>query len=272
LSDPISCDVAALAYVQAGPESLTKLRRDPGKLGEHPLTSGLLKHADDQTVAAVVAVLEAIRLSDLNPATFSDWAVLAAPRQFGRAAFDKAFPQFAAEGAWGVSPYLVPHHSLHSPSGTISQILSAHGPNFGVGGWLGAEGHAFVTAAVFLNRYPDRGVWIVLSGACGADAAQSSYEALALALVAPDSESIRPRLRLAPGLALTEIVLGLDTESSRSLDRFAAWISTQHSDAQSANTSNCSWRGDEPHASAATSAWSTACATVVPDASCEDAS
>ena len=75
--------------------------------------------------------LEGIGESRHGPAGFGRWRVLAAPRFLGRAAFERRSPSILAEGAWGVSPHLIPGHSLHSPSGTISQALQAHGPNLG---------------------------------------------------------------------------------------------------------------------------------------------
>src|SRR5262249_56456949 len=95
---------------------------------------------------------------------FTDWAVLAAPRFLGRTALAQALNRFALEGAWGISPHLIPHHSLHSVSGTISQALTIHGPNYGIGGGPDAASKTLLTAAALLaaDRLP--GVWVVLTG------------------------------------------------------------------------------------------------------------
>jgi hypothetical protein len=72
--------------------------------------------------------------------------------------------RFAAEGAWGVSPNLIPHRTLHSMSGTLSQMLKIHGPNLGIGGGPGSllEVLRIATAMLHGDRLP--GLWIVLTG------------------------------------------------------------------------------------------------------------
>jgi hypothetical protein len=69
--------------------------------------------------------------------------------------------RFLAEGAWGVSPQMIPHRSLHSPSGTVSHALRIHGPNFGVGG--GPEGavEVLLAAAAMLERGQLPGLWLM---------------------------------------------------------------------------------------------------------------
>src|SRR5262249_44459053 len=153
-----------------------------------------------QTVAGLTAVFRAVADFRLDPAAFSDWAVLAAPRFLGRCTLSQALNRFALEGAWGISPHLIPHHSLHSTSGTISQALAIHGPNYGVGGGPDAAGKALLTAAALLagDRLP--GVWVVLTGydpepvpnraAAGPPAAAAPAavcHAVALALAAEDA-------------------------------------------------------------------------------------
>jgi hypothetical protein len=73
-------------------------------------------------------------------------------------------PWKAPGGAWGVSPHLIPHRTLHSLSGTISQALGIHGPNLGVGGGPESAVEIMHVAGVFLaeGRFP--GLWVVLSG------------------------------------------------------------------------------------------------------------
>ena len=46
---------------------------------------------------------------DLDPASFTDWGVIGAPRFMGRAAMAQALQKFDQEGAWGISPHLIPH-------------------------------------------------------------------------------------------------------------------------------------------------------------------
>ncbi len=200
----ISCDIVGWASCRVTATELPGLRKAPGTLGGQPMANGLLRHVDEQTVVAVAAVLKAVEESGLDPAGFERWSVLAAPRFLGRAKFESSFPQYRDEGAWGVSPHLVPGHSLHSPSGTISQVLHAHGANLGIGGTPGGEREAFLIAATWLEAGWAEGVWIVLTSrdpeATGAVAVAEpgDYRALALAVVGSRSSYEGPRLEISP--------------------------------------------------------------------------
>lgn len=156
------CTVAAHAYLEADGERLAALRQNPAPAGVRiPLPPALLKHADEQTVLSLAAVLQAA--ASLPAGDFSSWGVLAAPRFVGRQMFITALRKFREEGAWGVSPHLIPHRSLHSVSGTISQALKIRGPNYGVGnGPLGAA-EGLLAAVAMVARDPVPGVWFVMS-------------------------------------------------------------------------------------------------------------
>jgi len=211
----VGCDVAAQGFVRASAGELAALRRSPGAPGDVPPPPSLLKHADEQTVVALAAVLRAAREGGLDPNGFGDWGVVSAPRYLGRAAFEGAFPQFLAEGVWGVSPLLIANHSLHAPSGTVSQVLKAYGPNLGVGGVPGHEDEAFLAAASMLDGGAAPGVWVVLTGwapgpfpppgllaGSGVDAEGGDArvcEGVALALVPSRAGWSGPRLRVRPG-------------------------------------------------------------------------
>jgi hypothetical protein len=159
----ICCDVAADAVVRVSLESLPALRRNPGPSFGEPLPACFLKHADEQTVAGLCAVYQAIQKGGLQAGDFRDWGVLAAPRFLGRPTMAAALQRFAAEGAWGVSPHLIPHRSLHSISGTVSQALKIHGPNFGVGGGPGGTVEVLLAATALLEGKHLPGVWVVLT-------------------------------------------------------------------------------------------------------------
>jgi hypothetical protein len=249
----------ARAFVQLTPETLRKLRKDPGKIGDENIPASLLKHADDQTVVGLVAVIEAIHHENLDPATFAGWGVIAAPRFLGRTAFETSFPVFQAEGAWGVSPHLISQNSLHSLSGTISQALKAHGPNLGIGGSPGAELEAFLAAATFLTECPpEEGVWLVLTGwntLREDDVAPTTRccEALALGLVishAPTTAA--PQIRIAPGLAIGDAILGAPSTQPLDLAQLADWVASSHVQpsevvAKDLLHTDTTWRFDEPH-------------------------
>ena len=72
-------------------------------------------------------------------------------------------PRFLAEGAWDVSPHMIPHRSLHSVSGSVSQALKIHGPNFGVGGGPGCEAEVLLAGAALLEGMRLPGVWVVIT-------------------------------------------------------------------------------------------------------------
>jgi len=242
----VACDVAAMAVHRATATEITPLRKSPGAFGGSPLAANLLRHSDEQTVVGLVALLGAVSLGGFEPGDFADWAVLAAPRFLGRAAFEVAFPQFVAEGAWGVSPHLIPAHSLHSPSGTFSQAIKAHGPNLGIGGTPGGNREAMLAAATLLEAGIVPGVWVVVSGRVdcrrGTVAVETpgGYEAAAMALIPSTPGRDRPRLLVSPD------ALRLDPSSGPEADRAAVAEWLDATVAPSADPGP-SWRVDDGH-------------------------
>lgn len=160
----VRCGVAASGVIRAPADGFGTLRQTVGPAGGPFLPASLLKHSDEQTVAALHAVYRAIEGHGLGATDFTRWGVLAAPRLFGRVATVATLDRYAVEGAWGISPHLIPHRSLHSTSGTVSQALKIQGPNFGVGGGDTGASEALVAAAALLSRGRVPGVWVVFSG------------------------------------------------------------------------------------------------------------
>jgi hypothetical protein len=128
------------------------------------LPASFLKHAEDQTIAALQTMLRALEAARLDPGGLSNWGVVAAPTFLGRFPLAHALVRYGQEGAWGVSPHLIPHHSLHGLSGTISQALKMHGPNFGINDGPGGDRDAFLLAASLLAEGTLPGLWLVLTG------------------------------------------------------------------------------------------------------------
>jgi hypothetical protein len=56
---------------------------------------------------------------------------------------------------------MIPHRSLHSTSGTVSQALGIHGPNFGAGGGPAAESDGLLAGIALLRDMRPSGVWVV---------------------------------------------------------------------------------------------------------------
>jgi hypothetical protein len=242
----VSCDVVAWGSYRASAADLPALRKSPGTLGDESMPNGLLRHVDEQTVVGVAAVLKAARESGLEPSSFARWSVLAAPRFLGRAKFETTFPQYQAEGAWGVSPHLVPGHSLHSPSGTISQVLHAHGANLGIGGTPGGEREAFLVAATWLQADWADGVWLVFTSrdpeAIGEVAVSEpgDYRSLALALVGSRPGHSGMKLRIGPESITLET--SLDDQAARS--ELLDWIKPV---GDSIGRVGTTWRADIGH-------------------------
>ena len=182
----VCCSAAAYAVLRVPVREVPPLRQKPHPTLAQALPANLLKHADDQTVVGLAAVYQAIADYDLDPAGFADWGAVSVPRFLGRATMVDALQRFAQEGAWGISPHLIPHRSLHAPSGTLSQALKIHGPNLGVGGGPNAAAEGLLVAGALLASEPLPGLWLVLT--CVEDdavftAAQPTCAAVALALV-----------------------------------------------------------------------------------------
>ena len=152
--------IRAHAVVRASPRRLEALRRDPGI----DLRPALLRHADDQSVLGLAAVLAAMRAGKLTAETCSSWGILAAPRYLGRTVLTAAIPRFVAEGAWAVSPHLVPQQSTHAVAGVISQLLAMRGPSLGIGGGPGAGVEAALASAAWLQIESIPGLWLVMTG------------------------------------------------------------------------------------------------------------
>jgi 3-oxoacyl-(acyl-carrier-protein) synthase len=183
------CAVVGHGCAAAEPETVSALRRRYG--------NPILKQSDEQTLAALAAVHQAIDSYRLDAASFSNWGSIAGPRFLGRASMVVALRRFAEEGAWGISPHMIPHHSLHSVSGTISQALRMHGPNFGAGGGPEAASEAMLTAAALLSAGQAPGLWVVLTHCCpDPSTAFADARAVALALTSVSADWRGPCLEV----------------------------------------------------------------------------
>jgi hypothetical protein len=160
----VCCAVAAHAALRVPADEVASLRKPCHPLTGEPLAPALLKNSDDQSVTALAAVSAAVRDHGLAGRDFRGWGVIAAPRFLGRGMMGGVLHRFRQEGAWGISPHLIPHRSLHAVSGTLSQALKIQGPNFGVGGGPGAETEALIVAATLVGNRGLPGVWVVLTG------------------------------------------------------------------------------------------------------------
>jgi hypothetical protein len=210
----VDCALAADGQVQATADGLAALRPKLGAPGGEPLAASVTKHFDEQTLAALAACYRAIGDHALAGTSFADWGVVAVPRFLGRGALAHTLERYALEGAWGISPHLIPHHTLHAVSGALSLALQAHGPNFGIDGSPDGVSQGLFAAAGLLAEGRLPGVWLVLTGWRPEPVPQKRGEparpvateaspvcrALALALT-PAATAKGRRLTVAPGSA-----------------------------------------------------------------------
>jgi hypothetical protein len=163
-TDAVIAGLCSWATARASAAELAELRDNPGMPSDTTPASGFLKNSDDQTVLALAAVCRAIAAAGRPTAPYRDWGIVAAGNLFGREGIYQALSSFRKDGAWGITPHMIPHHSLHAASGTISQALQMHGPNFGIGGGPNAAAEALLTAATLISEDALPGLWVVLSG------------------------------------------------------------------------------------------------------------
>jgi hypothetical protein len=236
--ETVRLNVAGWAACRFHIDQLPNLRQQPGPVQGSPLSASFLKHTDEQTVAGLAAVLQAIDEHQLKDIDFSRWGVVAAPRFLGRTALALALARFTAEGAWGVSPHLIPHRSLHSISGTISQALKIHGPNYGVGGGSDGAAEALLAGSALLEDSELPGLWVVLTGfdpeLVPADpgetrSVQTNTDCLAVAL------ALVPAKPQETGTVLTVAGANSGPQDNRSLPSFSleSFFKTLSSGAQS---------------------------------------
>jgi hypothetical protein len=140
------------------------LRDRPGPVGVPAVPSRFLRHADEQTVLGIDAVLAALAtVPEPHPAV-ERCGVVSATCQAGRIAAARTLVQFHEQGVVGVSPHVVPQCSLHSLAGAVSVALGMHGPHLGVGGGPEALAEGLVAALSLLTLGAGEslpGVWLV---------------------------------------------------------------------------------------------------------------
>jgi hypothetical protein len=229
----VSCDVLAFSGLQLAPEEVRQLRQSLVLPSGERLPAAFLKQAEDQTIVALAAVCEAMRRHDLTESSFSTWGVLGAPRFLGRVAMVSAIEKMRVEGAWGISPHLIPHRLLHALSGAVSLAFKFRGPNFGVGGGPSGVGEALLTAAAMLEGARLPGLWVVLTGfdpepdtrAESGSGVEGRCISVALALVAaqPGCQGLRLKVRGTRGRTA-----GREPVDSMSLEALLQLITQQN--------------------------------------------
>lgn len=201
----VEAQVLTWATIRAWPDQIAQWRKQPTPTPPVPISPGQLKHSENQTIAALWALCEALAGLESDARCFRDWGVIAAPHFYGRAGNASSLERYRQEGAWGISPHMIPHHSLHAISGTISQIFKMQGPNFGVGNGPHSDTEGWLVAATMLSENLVPGIWLVMTGhdgeyipdGPGRAGTQPQLEAVALAMVGEQHGKSGLRVRLA---------------------------------------------------------------------------
>lgn len=140
---------------------LQRLRTEMRLPEGQPLPHAFVRHADEQTLAGLAAVLQTWRQLPQPLPLAEQWGVLAAPEYFGKEATLAALQRYRAEGPSAISPHLIPNHCLHSLAGSISVLLGLHGPNYGVGGGPGQFAELLLAGILETVQQPVPGFWLV---------------------------------------------------------------------------------------------------------------
>jgi hypothetical protein len=203
--------IACHALRSARLSEIDALRDRPGPAGTPALPSRFLRHADEQSVLGMHAVLDALAAMPEPCPVIERCGVVSATCQAGRIAAARTLVQFAEQGAVGVSPHVVPQCSLHSLAGAVSVALGMHGPHVGVGGGTDAVAEGLVAALSLLTLSLGEslpGVWLVATewdeepvlDPRGAATNDPLCRALAMLLVAGGEHDLEIDLR-GPGAA-----------------------------------------------------------------------
>jgi hypothetical protein len=163
-ASPLTCTVLAAGWNSIAIPDPAKLRGQVSAAFPATLSVGVLKQTDEQNLPALLALKQALNESGVTEEQCSDWGLVAVPRMPCRRRVAESLGKFRDQGAWSVSPHLVPNTSLHSASGLFSQALRLHGPNIGAGGMPGTESDGLWAALTLLEGERLPGVWLILTG------------------------------------------------------------------------------------------------------------
>lgn len=157
----VEIGIKGWGHARCSATEIAALRRSIPRWAAADTPGHFFKYSDEQTIMAVRALDSTIEQNGIDVKSLADCAVIAAPQFLGRVQGANAFSRFLRTGAPGVSPHLIPQHSLHSVSGAISVLLGCHGPNVGVGGGPNSLDDALLTAATLLESGAAPHCWLV---------------------------------------------------------------------------------------------------------------
>jgi hypothetical protein len=199
---PVELSIVASGVAQLTMAELSAIRKESLPNLPSRLSPQLLRHSDEQTLAALVALSEATKSIATASKDFSDWAIVSSSRNLGRGAFAAVIDKYRSEGPWGVSVQVIPHCTAHAVAGTISLAIGSHGPCIGAGD---GELDALLSAACVLRQPDWCGAWVVFShwlpelaiDSAGRPTADATCWAAAIAVTRQPSACSLGRIRIA---------------------------------------------------------------------------
>jgi hypothetical protein len=233
-TSPVELSIVASGSAGLTMTDLAAIRKEPMSCFPTILPPQLLRHSDEQTLSALVAVSKAMQRGDVAKWDFSSWGIVSSSRNLGRSAFAAVIERYRTEGPWGVSVQVIPHCTAHSIAGTISLALSSHGPCIGAGSGSAGELDALVSVASILRQKDWCGAWIVFSGwspelaidPTGRPTSDSICLAAAIAVMRQPSVRAVGRIRIKTQAHPTATLVD---ESSGTLTEFLAGERDDHS-------------------------------------------
>lgn len=165
---PGACLIRGGQVVAVRRSELGELARKPAPSGGPALPPRFLRHADEQTVVGMRAVLKTLVDAGGAAADLVHDAVVAASCGAGQPTAARTMVALKQQGPVGVTPHVVPQCSLHSPASAVSVGLGMHGPTIGVGGGPAAIAEGLLAASTLAmslaGTQPAAAIWLVVTG------------------------------------------------------------------------------------------------------------
>ncbi len=165
---PGACLIKGGQVVTVRRSEVAGLARQPTPTGGPTLPPRFLRHADEQTVVGMRAVLQTLAEAAIDAGDLTHNAVVAASCRAGQPTAARTMVALKQQGPIGVTPHVVPQCSLHSPASAVSVGLGMHGPTIGVGGGPQALAEGLLAATTlalsFAIAQPGAAIWLVVTG------------------------------------------------------------------------------------------------------------
>ena len=152
MRNSVDLNIVARSVARLTADELAAVRKNSVPNLPVKLSPQLLRHSDEQSLAALVVSLKRLRDTSSLPAGLDDWAVISSSQNLGRRVFATVIDKYRVEGPWGVSVQVIPHCTAHAVAGTASLPLASHGPCIGVGGCTAGQVDALISGSSILNR------------------------------------------------------------------------------------------------------------------------